>query len=405
MNVLLNAFSKSLNTLNKNLYKLKKHYLDEEIFEKHEFSTKKQSNLKKILFVFLSIFLCVIVIFFLIKNKNLKKKHSSMTITPEIEEYVDSITKRILKFKNVSTRNRTFRNLTQKHSLLPIKINNMSTVFYHTKKKIIIKRTLFKNTGQENEVSMAMKHPNLLKTLDYHFSTNDDGDEYLWLISEYMNVTVKGSYVDQDENILRNIMSDILKGLAYMHRNRIVHLDLKIANIMGVEDKKGHVTYKIIDFGFSRDFSLLKGNPESVVLKKKSYGTYPYKPYEIVCKNEHGFKSDIWCIGAICWFLIEGQTPFYTASGYKDKKGWYSFLKNAEVVTNSNVSDELYDFIDRCIRTNPDERPTAEELLESEFILNTKMPSTWVRRTPPGNFFDDSDSSTFDDTSSFIATT
>lgn len=379
-----------LNKIWKNLYKIKN-----KLKKSEEEEIKNKENIKYILkkvFIYLIVLIIIIVSFIIFFNKKKYKKAPPHMIDSDIEEHFDKATKAALKYKKPSQRNQAFNNIKIRFGLKPLKINNVSTVFLQIKTdpNIVIKRALIKGPTQEDVISIKLKHNNLLKTYEYYYTETDDGEEYLWLISEFMDITVKSSLINRSETILRKVITDILKGLSYMHDRNIAHLDLKIANIMGKTEKNGDVTYKIIDFGFSRDLNLLKGKPDMVMIPGKSYGTYPYKPTEVVYNNEHGLKSDIWCIGAICWFLIEGRTPFYDDTGNKDKKLWHKFLNNPAVILPSDISNELYDFIDKCLQFDPKNRPSAKELLNSNFIKNIKLPSDYIRRTQPGNFSDQS---------------
>jgi len=149
----------------------------------------------------------------------------------------------------------------------------------------------------------------------------------------------------------------------------MIHLDLKMANVMG-KVVNGIPHYVLLDFGYSRDLTK-DGVEEEIRIPGKAYGTFPYKPPEVIFENIHGKKSDIYCIGAIALFLSLGETPFYDNDGEKDIYAHRKFLRGRyELTHHPNTSNELKNFIKKCMNLDRHKRPTARELLKHEFILN-----------------------------------
>lgn len=89
-------------------------------------------------------------------------------------------------------------------------------------------------------------------------------------------------------------LRQVCEGVAYMHSQSVVHLDLKPENIM-CHTRTSH-QIKIIDFGLAQR---LDTNAPVRVL----FGTPEFIPPEIISYEPIDFKSDMWSVGVICYVL------------------------------------------------------------------------------------------------------
>jgi serine/threonine protein kinase len=107
-----------------------------------------------------------------------------------------------------------------------------------------------------------------------------------------------------NEEILASIMKQLLSALAYLHKQGIVHRDIKLENIVFLEivhknNVKDYLHIKIIDFG------------TAIKLKKdkKIVGTRFYMAPEVF-RGVINEKSDIWSCGIFLYTIISGNFPF-----------------------------------------------------------------------------------------------
>lgn len=159
------------------------------------------------------------------------------------------------------------------------------------------------------------KNTRIAKIYDYGMVRNKlENDKNL--LREYSIVQKYGKSL---ETILSNktkfqnfkmkikFMYDLLKGVAYIHKNNYAHLDLKPDNILmrNINKTPGHINnidIVIIDFGGAQVFD----NNYSKVIDKQM-ASAAYSPPEII-KCEFGKPSDIWAYGVICYLLCIGDT-------------------------------------------------------------------------------------------------
>ncbi len=198
-----------------------------------------------------------------------------------------------------------------------------------------------------------LNHTNLLKPQHV--------DSYQGMPYLTMSYCPQGSLVRRigkmSEQEVRKVIHDVAAGLAYLHERDIIHQDIKPDNIL--IDNAGN--YVITDFGIStRARSTLR---KSVAASSaNSGGTIAYMGPERFGKEPAPIKaSDIWSLGAMCYELMTGDTPFGEHGGLIQKSG-------AEIPNiGGNYSDELKQIVEQMLSLNPWDRPTAAALEKGDF--------------------------------------
>lgn len=94
-----------------------------------------------------------------------------------------------------------------------------------------------------------------------------------------------------DPELIRSLIYQLLKGLAYMHSMNIMHRDIKLENLL-ISDKK---QLKICDFGFARHVK----RSESEEQLTDYVATRWYRPPELLVGATYSKEIDIWAVGCI----------------------------------------------------------------------------------------------------------
>ena len=238
--------------------------------------------------------------------------------------------------------------------------------------------------------------PYLISYVDININKQN---KEIWILMKYFPIDLRtffyknlGKHEIINENLFRNIAFQILSGLNSLHKNGIIHCDIKPENILYEPQEK---IVQIIDFGLSYNFDF-DANKDF----KACGGTYPYIPPDVLLGNTRFFISlDIWSLGCVLIELCTGKLIFagntYTEvlekivdifgsikkflPGYddlaqkmnvvlkeKEGKGIINFIKKNQNIQFEN--DDFYELIDQIMDINPVKRITAENALKNKWF-------------------------------------
>lgn len=147
-------------------------------------------------------------------------------------------------------------------------------------------------------ITQNLKNENIIKIYDFVVSK-----EHIFLVMENLKgVTVNkinsGIY-HKNINDRKRLALEIIKTLAYIHSNFVIHGDLKPSNIFITH--KGGV--KIIDFGLSGTESRKPSNAAYAISVK-------YSSPERLRDGKISYKDDVYALGCIIYELLSGLHPF-----------------------------------------------------------------------------------------------
>jgi len=157
---------------------------------------------------------------------------------------------------------------------------------------------------REAENLSKLHHPNIVKVLEVFEENNTAYYAMEFIEGETLDDYIKRKeHLPVDESI--GITQEVCSALAYMHRNKMLHLDLKPKNIMRQTD--GHI--RLIDFGLAKQYNE-NGEPESST--SLGLGTPGYAPIEQAQYKQDGtlpVTLDIYALGATLYKMLTGHTP------------------------------------------------------------------------------------------------
>jgi len=171
-----------------------------------------------------------------------------------------------------------------------------------------------------------------------------------------------------DERSACKLVQTIVGAIHYCHQHRIVHRDLKLENLIFV-DETPTSELKLIDFGLS---GYLKDDEPLT----SPVGT-PYYVAPEVMQGEYDEKCDVWSIGVIAYMTLSGRPPF-------DGKTAKDILRAVRVASVkfqhkvfNGVSDEAISFIRACLTKDISARPSVADIMTHPwFQLLRKSGST-----------------------------
>lgn len=170
------------------------------------------------------------------------------------------------------------------------------------------------------------------------------------------------------EKDVQRLMRQILKGVSFLHRHNVVHLDLKPQNILLTSDRPlGDI--KIVDFGLSR---IVNNNEEL----REIMGTPEYVAPEILSYEPISTATDMWSIGVLAYVMLTGTSPFLG----DDKQ--HTFLNISQLNISftedfEGVSERAVDFMKALLVREPEGRATAEDCLQHPWLAEGDLPGLY----------------------------
>uniref|UniRef100_V9KEE7 non-specific serine/threonine protein kinase n=1 Tax=Callorhinchus milii TaxID=7868 RepID=V9KEE7_CALMI len=163
----------------------------------------------------------------------------------------------------------------------------------------------------------------------------------------------------KERDVIR-LINQILTGVAFLHRNNVVHLDLKPQNILLTSSNPlGDI--RIVDFGLSRKVD----NVEEV---REILGTPEYVAPEILNYEPISTATDMWTIGVLTYVMLTGISPFLG----DDKQTTYLNISRVDVDYTQDVfegiSDLALDFLQTLLIKDPRKRTKAVQCLEHPWL-------------------------------------
>jgi len=176
----------------------------------------------------------------------------------------------------------------------------------------------------------------------------------------------------------RRIVGEVAMALSAAHARGLVHRDIKPANIM-LDRESGRAV--VVDFGISATVAGYRERGRRLSVKGMFVGTPAYMSPEQASGEDVTPASDVYSLGIVAFELLTGRLPFTGRSAVDIMAGHGSGDAAPLIRTlRPELHPQLAELIDRALRKDPEERPSADEIARLLFPVTR----TYVEWPPPG---------------------
>jgi len=257
--------------------------------------------------------------------------------------------------------------------------------------KIALPGSSIERFEREAQLHSSLSHPNTVTLYDY--GRGEGGTFYVAM--EYVLGYDLWALVQRSGRLpparAAHILAQAAAALSEAHCAGLVHRDIKPSNIMITARGGLYDFVKVLDFGVARPWgaaadetaTTLSGGPVAFA------GTPGYVAPEVVNGEPATDRSDIFSLGTVAYFLLEGIGPFAAPTSV----GSLARTLAGEVVPlSADVPAPLRDLVSQCLAYEPTQRPPTMAALEQRLLaLLPDLPpfgreevEAWWREHPPG---------------------
>lgn len=183
----------------------------------------------------------------------------------------------------------------------------------------------------------------------------------LGLVTEFMSHGSVHDYMMQKAKqgqalklpMLLKVAGSVAQGLDYLHKNNIIHRDVKAANLLMDEND----VVKVADFGVAR----VHESTSAGVLTAET-GTYRWMAPEVIAHKEYGHKCDVYSYGILLWELVtNGAVPY---AGYTPLQAAVGVVqKGLRPEIPANCPRAIAELMRRCWAQDAVDRPEFSEVI------------------------------------------
>ncbi|KAM8966877.1 proto-oncogene serine/threonine-protein kinase mos [Pelodytes ibericus] len=214
----------------------------------------------------------------------------------------------------------------------------------------------------------SLRHPHLIRVLAASTCCPGDPGSPGTIIMEYagsstLHRRIYGVGQPLGKERCLRYARHVAAGLGFLHRGRVVHLDLKPANVLLAPGD----LCKIGDFGCSQRLQVGEGGSEPCCPQLRHLGgTYTHRAPELLRGEPVTYKADIYSFGVTLWQMVTREPPYtgerqcvlYAVVAYDLRP------EMGQVFSDTDEGRATSGIVESCWVARPEERPSAEQLID-----------------------------------------
>ncbi|KAJ6501178.1 kinase-like domain-containing protein, partial [Mycena vitilis] len=218
---------------------------------------------------------------------------------------------------------------------------------------------ILKEFGQEALIWRQLCHPNLLPFFGVYYL-----DNRLCLISPWMENGNIMEFLRAQPNTDRlSLILDVALGVRYLHKQRMVHGDLKAINVLVTPSRRACVA----DFGLAAVSNTITMRLTHSTTHARG-GTARYQAPELFqgdSPNHYG--SDVYAVACVFYEILTGKVPFYELPN--DMNVMFRVAEGKRPSrplpgSGTQITDTLWELMQNCWDKDAESRPTSSQIVE-----------------------------------------
>ncbi|XP_031550663.1 death-associated protein kinase 3-like [Actinia tenebrosa] len=172
------------------------------------------------------------------------------------------------------------------------------------------------------------------------------------------------------------VMRQTLDALKYLHGLKIVHLDVRPANILVKKD----YTLKLIDYGCARRIVNDTGDLVDAI------GVTEFSAPELLNMDPVCWAADMWSIGVLMYIMLSATLPFTSEDEDEITAAVTAVDYDMPADKFGKATDEAKNLVKKCLVRVPEKRPTAVQVLEGDWLSNNNSQRRKTTDIPSSKF-------------------
>eukprot|EP00184_Porphyridium_aerugineum_P003946 CAMPEP_0184706338 /NCGR_PEP_ID=MMETSP0313-20130426/36705_1 /TAXON_ID=2792 /ORGANISM="Porphyridium aerugineum, Strain SAG 1380-2" /LENGTH=592 /DNA_ID=CAMNT_0027167889 /DNA_START=638 /DNA_END=2416 /DNA_ORIENTATION=- len=219
---------------------------------------------------------------------------------------------------------------------------------------------------REIQIHLRTHHDNIVEVRDIFIEPKQT-----YIVMEYIEggTLRELAPLQLSEAMCKVFMKQVLRAVQYMHRIKVIHRDIKLANVL-INSKEHQLQrdvaanrkniVKITDFGLS---NCPRANCHAVF--QSCVGSPRFISPEVVLGQSYSFPADMWSVGVIAFCLLSGGDYPVVGQSKNEilRRLVQGKLESMDGERWDSISNEGKQFVSRLLELNPNDRLTADEAL------------------------------------------